>query len=368
MGLFHACLNVRVILMQKSIIIVGAGVIGAAVAYRLSKAGARVTVLDAGLPGATNASFGWINASFFLSDDHHHLRVEGIAAWHRLAAEVDLPITWCGSLCWEDGRLEDRQEALRALGYDVSLVDAATFAEREPHVGEPPAASLHLPQEGVAEPTDVAVAILKAAQNEGARVMRGIEVTEFERRDNRVTGVRTAAGVLRAEHVLLAAGVGCGPLMAMLGHDLPMLHRPALVIKTAPVPPILNHILVGDMGEVRQLPCGALVMPVVPGHQGDESESVGDLRAEAAAALSRLQALVPDVPLTLAEAMLAERPMPGDGLPAVGPVADGAYLAVMHSGITLGAIMGELVADELLTGETNHTQAWLAPYRPSRFS
>ncbi len=353
--------------MQKSIIIIGAGVIGAVVAYRLARAGAQVTVVDAGLAGATDASFGWINASFFLTEDHYHLRVEGIAAWHRLESELKLPITWCGSLCWEDGRLEDRQEALRTLGYDVSRVDSETFAEMEPYVEGPPASALHFPQEGVAEPATVAATILKAAQDAGARVMHGIDVTGFQLHEERVTGVETAAGVLSADLVLMAAGVGCTSLMAMLDHDLPMLHRPALVIKTAPVQPILSHILVGNMGEVRQLPCGALVMPVVPGHQGDSSESVGDLEAEAAAALSRLQALVPDVPLRLAETMLAERPMPGDGLPAVGPVAKGAYVAVMHSGITLGAIMGELVADEILIGETNHTQAWLASYRPSRF-
>ncbi|MEL7252948.1 MAG: FAD-dependent oxidoreductase [Pseudomonadota bacterium] len=353
--------------MQKSVIIVGAGIIGAAVAYRLSRAGARVTVLDAGHAGATAASFGWINASYFLNEDHYRLRVEGIAAWHRLERDVDLPITWCGSLCWEEGRLKDRQEALRALGYEVDLIDRAAFTAKEPHVSHPPEAALHLPQEGIAEPGAVAATMLAAAQEAGARVMRGVEVTGFERDAERVTGVTTGAGSLMADQVLMAAGVGCGRLMAMLGHDLPMLHRPALVIKTAPVARILNHVLVSDLGELRQLPCGALVMPVAPGHQGDDSEDVGDIEAEAEAALARLQTMLPDVPLRLAEVMLAARPMPGDGLPAVGPVAEGAYLAVMHSGITLGAIMGELIGDELLQGETNHSRAWLAPYRPGRF-
>ncbi|MEM7732444.1 MAG: FAD-dependent oxidoreductase [Pseudomonadota bacterium] len=353
--------------MQKSIIIVGAGVIGAAVAVHLARAGARVTVLDAGHAGATAASFGWINASFFLNEDHYHLRVEGMAAWHRLEENLELPISWCGSLCWEEGRLDDRQETLRRLGHDVALIDRAAFAEMEPHVGNPPEASLHLPQEGVAEPRAVADAILSAAQHAGARLVRGVEVTGFQRGGPRVTGVVTAAGVLQSDEVLIAAGVGCGPLMAMLGHDLPMLHRPALVIKTAPVDPILSHILVSNMGEVRQLPCGALVMPVAPGHQGDASESVGDLEREAEAALVRLQALVPGVPLSLAETMLGARPMPEDGLPAVGPVVEGAYLGVMHSGITLGAIMGELIAGEMLQGETNHSRAWLAPFRPGRF-
>ena len=354
--------------MQKQIIIVGAGVIGASVAYHAARSGVRVTVLDAGEAGATAASFGWINASYFLNEDHYRLRGEGIAAWHRLEEALDLPIAWCGSLCWEEGRLEARQEALKRLGYGVEMIDAARFATLEPNVGHPPAQSLLLPQEGVAEPAALAAQILMAAQEAGARVMRGLRVTGFESDGARITGVETNTGLLQADEVLIAAGVGSAPLMSMLGFDLPMLHRPALVIKTAPLPKVLSHILVSDAGEVRQLPCGALVMPAVVGHQSDDASAVNDLEAETQTALARLQALVPDIPLTLAETMLAARPMPGDGLPAVGVVQEGVYLATMHSGITLAAIMGELIGDELLHGETNHTRAWLAPYRPQRFT
>lgn len=353
--------------VQKSIIIVGAGVIGAAVGYRLARAGAQVTLLDAGHAGATAASFGWINASYFLDDDHYQLRAEGIAAWHRWAEDLDLPLSWCGSICWEEGRLEDRQADLRRLGYSVDRIDAATFATLEPHVSPPPHESLVLPQEGVSDAGVLAARLIVAAQAAGARVMRGVRVTGILQNADRITGVETAHGTLSADTVLVAAGVGSKRLMDTLSVDLPLLHRPALVIKTAPVRHILRHILVSDAGEVRQLPCGALMMPAVVGHQGDDSAALPDLETQAHTALARLQTLVPDTPLTLAETMLAERPMPGDGLPAVGPVQKGAYLAVMHSGITLGAIMGELIADELLQGETNHTRAWLAPYRPERF-
>ncbi|MEL7012926.1 MAG: FAD-dependent oxidoreductase, partial [Pseudomonadota bacterium] len=353
---------------QKSLIIVGAGVIGAAVAYHLARAGARVTIVDAGHAGATAASFGWINASFFLTEDHYHLRAEGIAAYHRLGADIDLPINWCGSVCWEEGRLEDRQDALARLGYPVERLSGPEFAKLEPAVGTPPELSLHLPTEGVAEPVALAATLLHGALEAGARVMRGLRVVGVLQEGPRVTGVRTHAGDLRADEVFVAAGVGSRHVMEMVGFDLPMLHRPALVIKTAPVAPLLGHILVSNIGEVRQLPDGSLTLPAAVGHQGDASDEIGDLEAETEAAFARLQALVPDVPLTLAETIVAERPMPGDGLPAVGPVRPGAYLATMHSGITLAAIMGELISEELLNGETNHTRSWLAPYRPDRFT
>lgn len=356
------------LVMQKSIIIIGAGVIGAAVAYQLTRQGAQVTVLDAGHAAATEASFGWVNASYFLNEEHFHLRVAGMAAYQQLAAEIDLPATWYGSICWEEGRPNERSDALKNLGYEVDVLDAAQFAELEPHVNDPPEQSLFLKTEGAVEPGPLTAALIKAAQENGASVMRGVQVHDFINLENRVVGVRTNAGAISGDQVLIAAGVGSRALSEKLGMHLPMLHRPALVIKTRPVPKILGHILVSDLGEVRQLPDGSLIMPAVVGHQSDAGTDVGDLATEAGAALARLQGLLPSVPLTLAEAMIANRPMPGDGLPAVGPICDGAYVATMHSGITLAALMGELISGELLNDESNHSRAWLSPYRPHRFT
>jgi glycine/D-amino acid oxidase-like deaminating enzyme len=60
----------------------------------------------------------------------------------------------------------------------------------------------------------------------------------------------------------------------------------------------------------------------------------------------------------------AYRPVPADGLPAVGPVAPGLWLAVLHSGVTLGPLVAEALADEVLG---RPTAPLLAPFRPARF-
>lgn len=61
------------------------------------------------------------------------------------------------------------------------------------------------------------------------------------------------------------------------------------------------------------------------------------------------------------------RPMPADGLPIVGalPGIQGVYLLVTHSGITLGPLLAQLLADEIVTGRIS---PWLERYRPDRFS
>ncbi|EBA12716.1 fructosyl-amino acid oxidase, putative [Roseobacter sp. CCS2] len=60
--------------------------------------------------------------------------------------------------------------------------------------------------------------------------------------------------------------------------------------------------------------------------------------------------------------------MPQDDFPIIGPVANGAYVAVLHSGITLGQIIAELVAKDIAGRLNNTDAAMLAPYRPDRFS
>jgi glycine/D-amino acid oxidase-like deaminating enzyme len=60
------------------------------------------------------------------------------------------------------------------------------------------------------------------------------------------------------------------------------------------------------------------------------------------------------------------RPIPADGMPMVGPVPgfDRVHVAVMHSGVSLGGLMGRLAAEEIVSGTES---AALLPYRPRRF-
>jgi glycine/D-amino acid oxidase-like deaminating enzyme len=116
------------------------------------------------------------------------------------------------------------------------------------------------------------------------------------------------------------------------------------------------------------LPNGALMTPAAIGHQGDSAADL-DAHPDVAAerSMTRLRALFPEADLQLGAMHLAHRPIPKDGFPAVGEVAPGLYAATLHSGITLAALMGELIGQEILHGVSDDTARWLAPYRPARF-
>ncbi|MEM8536796.1 MAG: FAD-binding oxidoreductase [Pseudomonadota bacterium] len=356
--------------MTQHVIVVGAGVLGAATACQLQTNGAQVTVIHDGRARATGASFGWINASFYLDHAHFRLRVEGLAAWQRWMQELDLPIRQCGCLCWDRQGAELRQQAeeLSELGYAVEVLDQAQFCKREPAVANPPEEALYLPQEAAAEAGALADTMLQAAVARGAKVLSGLRVDGFIRELGSVKGIYTRQGAMRADHVLVAAGTGTDTLMERAGVAVPLVERPALVLKTRAVPPLISHVLVSEIGEVKQCADGSLMLPVVVGHQGDASENVHltpDRAGEAA--LARLQSMFLDQELTQASVQLAYRPMPEDGLPCVGKALPGLYVAVMHSGITLAAVMAELIAEEMINGVSNRTGDWLAPYRPQRF-
>lgn len=355
--------------MAQKVIVVGGGIIGAVSAYHLAKAGAEVTVLDAGGANATRASFGWINASFFLDADHFQLRADSIVAYRDLSQELELPLSWCGCLCFENTgtAFEDQRDALQALGYRFEEICAEQFAQLEPHVATPPEQCLLFEQEAAAESGALAERLLEAAVSLGAKVLNGLAVQGFEIERGRVAGVRTAAGVIRADQVVVAAGTATEGLMAGVDVAVPMLTRPALMLRTRPVAPMLRHILVSELGELRQLPDGSLLMPAAIAHQRDEAAALGDAVADADAALARLRALLPDVALDWSHATVAHRPVPADGQPVAGHAMEGLYVATMHSGVTLGALMGELVATEVMQGPTNVTSRRLAGYRPGRF-
>jgi glycine/D-amino acid oxidase-like deaminating enzyme len=347
-------------------LIIGAGITGASLAYQLSRRGEEVTIVTTHAEGglASAASFGWLNASFFLSRPHFHLRHLGLAAHRRLAEQLPLPTTWQGCLWYEaTGPAQDETAAdLAALGYSVQHLTRADIAARLPALGPVPETALFFPEEGVADPADLARALIAAS---GAQVIRAT-AEAVTHANGRATGVLTDQGPLTADRVILATGTGTPALLAPFGLSLPMLKRPGLMIETRPLPPICPVILATPDQEVRQDAEGHLIAPASAGHQSDSAEALGSFPIVVSATLTRLRALFPGQEITFARQSMALRPVPGDGLPVVGQgPLPGLWIAVMHSGATLAPVVAELLADEITGGPESPL---LAEFRPGRFA
>ncbi|WP_298912468.1 FAD-dependent oxidoreductase [uncultured Roseobacter sp.] len=356
------------------IIVIGAGIMGALMSYRLAEAGADVTLLEAGQPAsaASGASFGWINANFFLNEDHFRLRFAGINAHRRLLRDLGTrAIGWPGALVWEEkgGRFDAQYNTLKELGYSVRAVNATEFATLEPHV-VPPERALLFEEEAVVDLVALTGDALCAATANGAKLISGVRATDLIVGNGEIVGVRTGAGDLQADQVVVSAGVGTQALLQNVDVPVPMLHRPGLILRSEVLPPLLYHVLAAPDQELRQTPEGYLLAPTAANHQADDADRIAetpDVLADRAAL--RVQKML-DRAFRWERVSMAERPMPEDGLPVIGPCGpQGLYAVTMHSGATLAPLVAELATAEIMgVGLSGERTRLLSPYRPQRFT
>jgi glycine/D-amino acid oxidase-like deaminating enzyme len=340
--------------MSENVIIAGAGIIGASIAWHLARGGAQVTVVDKGQPGgiATPKSWAWINASWGHPEHYVRLRMRAMEEWRRMDGVVPgLEVDWCGALMWALEGEENLQSFVaerQAQGYDIRLVEREEAAALEPALAHPPKLAAHSPAEGAIEPLEATQAILADAEHLGARLIMGNGVERLLAKGEQVMGVRLADRTeVAADRVVLAAGSATVELAAQVGVDVPVDDTTGLLIVTEPVEPILNGLIVGPGLELRQLRDGRLLGS---GHYAG-SDPGSDPQATADGLFETVQREIKGSEgLKLGGYAIGHRPMPRNGLPVVGEVAPGLHVAVMHSGVTLAPAIGRFMAEEILTG------------------
>jgi glycine/D-amino acid oxidase-like deaminating enzyme len=339
---------------------VGAGIVGASVAYHAARLGADVVLVDRAPPGSgvTGDSFAWIGASGVPPGPVAALRRAATGDYRRLETELpDVRVRWTGSLTWpydpsapsDDGR---------------TVVPAAEVARLEPHLREPPDTALHLPGDGAVDPVAVTEALVAGARAHGARVLVGAAVTALRRgADGQCVGVETSGGPVAAPTVVLAAGADVPELCGPTGFAVPVDRSPAVLVRLSAPAGLVRTLLATPELEVRQAADGTLLVALA--HEGEATQD--ELTATGQRARARLVALLDGAAhVRLMSVHVGERPVPVDGEPVVGPVpgAPGVHLAVLHSGVSLAAVVGRLAARELVLGEQ---VADLQGCRPARF-
>lgn len=351
------------------VVIVGAGIIGASIAYHLVRRNADVTVIECDQPAsvATTRSFAWINASYDNPKPYYTLRFQSMLEYPRLQRELDgaLKINWGGSLLWED----DMENVIqfvnehRRWGYPVELVDREEFQALEPHVVNPPPQAAYAELEGSVDPVHATKVLLSAAQNRGARTFCECKVTGFDVKSSHIRGVHTAQGGFEADYVVLAAGVDTSTLASELGVDIPLVDSPGLLIHTKPVRSVINRLVLSPGVHMKQQSDGRIVAGEDFGG-GDVDTDPNEL---AQCVLERIKERLRGVQkIELEQVTVGWRPLPKDHMPIIGfvPSVENLYVSVMHSGVTLAPIVGRFAANEILDGETVDL---LEPYRPERF-
>jgi glycine/D-amino acid oxidase-like deaminating enzyme len=359
-------------------IVIGAGVIGAGVAYRLAQAGARVTVLEAGRigGGTSGCSFAWTNAHKKPPRPYHDLNVAGMKAHAALADEFGATPWWHGggSLEWEaePDRAAQRENVarLQSWGYAAEWITLRQAQELEPDIdpaaiGDAPIA--YFPQEGWLDPVAYAQAMLSAARRRhGAAILCGARVTELIMAGERVTGVRLADGTQHeADIIVNCAGRWTNEATRDAGLHLPLAPTVGFLVFTPPVAAAVGRVVRTPLLDLR--PDGAGRLMLIADTSLSFDTPLSPSMPEAREAVRRARELLPSIGAVEPEAVrIAIRPIPEDGFSAIGPMprVTGYYLAVTHSGVTLSPFLGAAVADEIVNGRQRPE---LADFRPARF-
>jgi glycine/D-amino acid oxidase-like deaminating enzyme len=360
------------------VLVIGAGIVGAATAYVLARDGLDVTVLDAGCiaGGATAAGMGHIvvmddsEAQFALTAYARGLLAD-LAPELSAACELDV----CGTL-WiaED---EDQLEAVRrkaawygARGVATEVLDARTLADAEPNLRASLAGALRVPDDAVVYPPALAAWLLDRARAAGARVLTGEVVSHIGAHAVTVAGRRRAAG-----HIVLAAGAAATRLVP----QLPIVPRKGHLVITDRYPGFCRHQLVelGYLASAHTMTAASTAFNIQPRRTGQvligsSRELVGwdgevD-RVVVRQMLARAVAFMPALAtLSAIRTWTGFRPATADKLPLIGPWDDvpGLWIAAGHEGLGITTALGTAaVLADLICGREPAIDA--APFSPAR--
>lgn len=377
---------------MTDVIVVGAGVVGAACAYWSARAGATVTVVDRGpvAGGTTGAGEGNLLVSDKVPGPELDLMLLSLRCWQAIGDDLGpdtLELEAKGGLMV--ARLPEALEGLQTLaaaqrdaGVEAVPVPGDELRTYEPNLAEGLAGGMAYPQDMQVQPMLAAARLLAAARARGATVRTGTEVTGVRRgRDGALVGVTTSAGLLACRAVVNAAGTWGGEVARRLGGPVPVLPRRGFVLVTEPLPRVIRRKVYGAdyVSAVTSSAAGLEISPVVEGTRsgtvliGSSRERVGFDRTVSVPILRRLAAQAIELFPFLADvrairAYRGFRPYCPDHLPVIGPDprVPGLFHACGHegAGIGLSAATGRLVA-QAIVGETPELD--LAPFRPDRF-
>lgn len=370
---------------RPDVAVVGAGVVGLAIAWRTARRGRSVTVIDPNVgSGASAAAAGMLAP---VTELHYaerallDLTLASAAAYPAFVAELEretglevgyvpcgtISVGWMGS---DLAALRDLAEFQRGIGLDVEALTAAQLRRLEPLVAPGLPGGMFVRGDHQVDPQRLVTALHAAASRAGvefvAQSMTALDVT-----DDAVTGARLDDGsTLSAGQTVLATGAWSAHVALPTGHALPVRPVKGQTLQLRGEAGLLTHVIRGD---VRGAP--VYLVPRTDGRLvvGASSEEAGfDVRPRAGVVhdlLRDAQALVPAVAeMELVEVRTGLRPGTPDNAPLLGRTGvDGLIVATGHhrNGVLLTPVTADAIADLLTDGTT---PPLLAPFDPLRFA
>jgi glycine oxidase len=366
------------------IAIIGGGVIGLSIGWRLAEAGCRVTIFerDRAGRGASWAAAGMLAAASEAEPGETALLALNRLSqrmWPGFAREVEAA---SGQTIFyrDEGTLavaldRDDQARLRSvwqfqtgLGLDLAWLGAAELRAREPHLHPGAGAAIYSPADHQVDNRALAGALAAAFRKAGGVLREQAEVTGLSVSGGRISGVRLGEERHEADTVVLAAGAWSARIPGV--KDLLRLPvRPVkgqmLALAMDPAAPLLRHVVwTGRVYLVPRLDGRLIIGATVEERGFDPSLTAGGMLSLLDGAWRALPGIEE---LPIAESWVGFRPGSRDDAPLLGPSrVEGLVLATGHhrNGILLTPVTADAVARTILTGEIAPE---IRPFAPDRF-
>ncbi len=357
------------------VVVVGAGIVGTSIAFRLAERGQRVALIEAHVAGSgvSSKNFAWFNSEEKHPDPYHRLNAAGVAEYRTLTADApSVTVHRTGALRWPESPadfelLEARRRRVEDRGYPVGWIDRREVESLEANLRLPEAAdrALFYEDDGWVDPPQVISALLETA-GDRITLVEGAPVEEVLRSGEAVIGVRARGERFECDSLVVAAGIGTTGLAELVGASVPVKQWPGLVVVTTPVPEgTLRRVVHHRASDIRPDVSGGIRI------SAEGTSGRGEINAPQAApeeVLARTAEVLPALESTrIARVLLGVRPIPADRVTIAGrlPHTSNGWVAVTHSGVTLGPLLGRLIASEV-SGE--EPDPLLRDYRPERFA
>jgi sarcosine oxidase subunit beta len=377
---------------KTDIVVIGGGVIGASIAYHLAKQKLKVVLLEKTDPAA--GSSGACGGTIFLQTKspgiHLELALESARRFGLLEEELrtDLEYQRRGGMIVIEH--EDELQAVeqyvkkqKISGLDVSLLDRKQARELEPSLSESILGATYSPMDAQVNPLLLTFALVRAAENFGAKFFSRTRVTGFKKSSNRINSVKTNQGEIQTETVVNAAGVYAAEIGALADLEIPIKPRRGQIVVTEATEPLVSRCMLSAQyiaakfnPAQAQKGGGVSIEPTVKGNMllGSTREFVGFSKGITLEGIHHIAKYAFRILPCLKKMQLIRmfsglRPFTPDGLPILGKVSgiDGFIMAAGHEGdgIALAPITGEILAGLI---KDNQTAYPLDGYNLERFS
>lgn len=334
------------------VVVIGAGLVGGAIAYGLARAGQRVAVLDEedATYRASRGNFGlvWVQGKGVglpqyalwsrASSERWFALSEALAEDSGLAPCYARPGGVIAALSEEelsnlDSMLAGLKQAAGNAGYEYEILDATRVRELLPACGPEVVGGAWTPYDGAANPLKLMRGLHALLATHGADYLTGAHVDGVCSLEGGGFSVRTARGTIIGAKVVIAAGHGSRALGAMVGLDVPVHPEHGQIVVTERTAPWLGHPTLG----VRQTDEGSLLLGASQEERGFDTSVLARTSRDIAHRAVRVFPCL--AALRVVRTWGALRVMTPDGFPIYdqSKTHPGAFVFTCHSGVTLAA-------------------------------